>query len=492
MIKTSNKDLNKILIEEAERREQIRRNRRRRERAETIEERRKARREKREQKIKEARRKAEAEAETPRQRKELKINTVSNKAFLALYYDKRLFIGTKEVKEASEFVKGKNIQDNEVLTYLRHLNPLVKLNSTAFIRLNKIRELVIGSNCQNSPLAREYIRKFKGGRGELINPLTNEIGKEKAVLSFRNIGYDFDRVIILGYPPILEEIRREYKTVETVNNGFYMFETDKTPIIGLNCLRKDEKQALKSIKAEKENKETKEEAKELLKASEVEENIEYETNYLRFYSSKELFYLIKEVEKEAEETEHHKRLLKILNAIKEKREAKEERERGIKESLTDLMEEAENRQTLFRGNKRGKPLYNVKTGITRGTTQPKFQRREEDIKQIRKEVRREKREKEARKTANPFKDFLMVLNAMKKERQNNYIIARTIRKQQKKRQQIKEEETTFINSLYGDLNPYDLKLMKADHKTETTFITGFELVIEESKRNIERKFKTYE
>lgn len=246
-----------------------------------------------------------------------------------------------------------------------------------------------------------------------------------------------------------------------------------------------------------------------------------------------------------------KALLKVLNGYKQTAELQEE----LQESIEEQLKEAET-QHESKHSKKGKNKYNTKIGLTKPNRKPTHQetkyknnnkelrnthpnklfimmnKTEEEkkakknslqsirllnevkqektsrnrkatarenntrelkrIRAIKEEVRREKREEEARKTADPFKDLLRILNELKRERQNkDYKTAKRIREQNKKAHQIKQEETAFINSLYGDLNPYDLKLMKADHKQETNFINGLQLVIEESKRNIERKYKTY-
>lgn len=344
----------------------------------------------------------------------------------------------------------------------------------------------------------------------------------------------------------------------------------KAETIGLNEITDTEKEALKKAHRKPQKFETQEQATELLRIAykadgrQTQKNIEYDlkTNpnikAIKTESSNNIFYIINEVEEQANrETKakatekKEKALIKILQGFKQTAELQEE----LQESVQEQLQEAET-QHESKHNKKGKNKYNTKIGLTKPNRKPTHQetkyktnnkelrnthpnklfimmnKTEEEkkakrngllsirllnevkqektsrqrketarenntrelkrIRAIKEEVRREKREEEARKTANPFKDLLRILNEMKRERQNkDYKTAKRIREQNKKAHQIKQEETAFINSLYGDLNPYDLKLMKADHKTETTFINGLQLVIEESKRNIERKYKTY-
>ena len=445
--------------------------------------------------------------EAPEPEEAQSIKPISNKSFLMLYYSKRLFIGGKE---ASQLLRGAEPEDNEILQHLRHLNPTAKITEKVKIKTADLKEVVFNSNGAKSPTAQKYIAQFRKGRGEPTNPVKNELGGYKPVLSYRNIGYDYDRIIIIGKPATVKGIAEEYKRRETIKNGYYDFieseenkgkrkhqttsgeirktrrtrarnkkhaqamfnyytrngkrplfklkhpgnryltiaealkvamknkginqvveamkvfnriteimeackthiyytaETEavrlKTEVQGLNGLTETEKEAIKRAETRGSHRETAEEVQELFRIAKATDgrqkikNIEYdiraETKYLRSYGATELYYIFSEVEEQADKTKKETALLNVIGGYKDTAEAREDRERGLKESITETEAEADNRQTVFKANKKGKSIYSTKAGITARNRSPtaqeyKFRRNNPQLKGLSSETIKE-------------------------------------------------------------------------------------------------------
>lgn len=424
--------------------------------------------------------------EAPEPEKAPRVTPISNKTFLMLYYSKRLFIGGKE---ASQLLTGAEPQENDIIRHLRHLNPSAKVTERVKIKTADLKEVVFNSNGAQSPTAKDYLAQFRKGRGEPINPVNNELGVHKPILSYRNIGYDYDHIIVLGKPATVRGIAEEYQRRNTIENGYYNFiESEehrgkrkhqtvkgeikttrherarspehikallnyctkrgkrkafktknsnkpnlsiiealklveemqginqvvqgfkifnfiaglkehyktakyltinseaielKTEVQGLNGLTEEEKQAIKRAETRTSHRETGEEVKELFKIARstdgrqsiknIEHDIRAETKYLRGYKATELYYICSAVEEEADKSKKETALLNVVEGYKDTAEAREERERGLNESLTETEAEADNRQTIFKANKKGKSLYSTKTGITARNRAPTAQ-----------------------------------------------------------------------------------------------------------------------
>ena len=166
----------------------------------------------------------------------------------------------------------------------------------------------------------------------------------------------------------------------------------KTERRGINNLTETEKEAInKTGTGGEARKETEARAKELLEIAEAQDgrqtifNIEYdlrteaEVKALRAETSTVLYFLIQEVEEQAELIEikakgkvighkHTKKATALLNTLKGLKDTAERREE-IQESIEEQQAEADRRSTN-KANKKGKNRYNTKTGIQAPNRKP--------------------------------------------------------------------------------------------------------------------------
>ena len=661
--------------------------------------------------------------ETEKAKYTAKINKLSQKSFICLYNSNRVIYEDKTLKPTTH--------KEDLIKFLRRKNPIIELTSNGKhkAKTNELKQVVFKTEEAKTPQALKYILSFKGEAEKATNTQTNELNKEKPILSYNNIGYEDNEIIIIGKEKQLKPIIRRFNQLNKVENQNYDFIKDnedktsrrkteteeeaeiktrtirgnrtaeerkaflnhllkhkevilnktyeeqvnyinyclyysyevlevkapiKTKVRGLNRIRNDEKEALRkahktTTEAREETrkeaqylinlfKEEEEEAKRIAEAEATNlinmalkqdkrqsiKNIEYEirnksiirlyntaelneiveeirnkaqprtkgenkalmallnvlngltntvhikteaeekTEYLRTRTPTELYFIIKELEEEAEVTEKTKALIRVLEAIKERKEEEE----AIKQTIEEEEKEKE-KQHEFKANKKSKNKYNTKKGLTTPNRTPtareeRFKRNNENLKslgsekleeirgktetekkiklnvlrhlislkeveeeaeerkrereaeeeetkatarrnntrslnrirKIKQEVREEKaeaRRKAEAESRNRPTDLIEIARGLKAEEQRKQgtPIADRIRQQAHQRNQIKQDINELYKSIYGELNttPQERKIFKAELNTD--FKTALEIVINESKANIKRKYSRY-
>lgn len=658
--------------------------------------------------------------ETEKAQYTAKVSKLSQKSFICLYNSNRVIYEDKTLKPTTH--------KEDLIKFLRRKNPVIELTSNGKhkAKTNELRQVVFKTEEAKTPKALKYILSFKGEAEKATNTQTNELNKEKPILSYNNIGYEPNEIIIIGEKRQLKSIIRKFKQLNKVENQYYDFIKDedktsrrkteteeeaeiktrtirgnrtekerkaflehllkhkevilnktyeeqvnyinyclyysyevlevkapiKTKVRGLNRIRNDEKEALKKTTQTEAREETRKEARYLINLFKEEEeeaeriaeaeatnlinialkqdkrqsikNIEYEirkksiirlyntaelneiveeiknkaqprtkgenkalmallnvlngfkntvhikteaeekTEYLRTRTPTELYFIIKELEEEAEATEKTKALIRVLEAIKERKEEEE----AIKQTIEEEEKEKE-KQHEFKANKKNKNRYNTKIGLTTPNRKPtakeeRFKRNNENLKglsiekleeirgktetekkiklnvlrhlislkeveeeaeerkrereaeeeetketarrnntrslkrirKIKQEVREEKaeaRRKAEAESRNRPTDLIEIARGLKAEEQRKQgtPTADRIKQQAHQRNQIKQDINELYKAVYGELNttPQEKKIFKAELNTD--FKTALEIVIDESKKNIKRKYSRY-
>lgn len=660
--------------------------------------------------------------ETEKAKYTAKINKLSQKSFICLYNSNRVIYEDKTLKPTTH--------KEDLIKFLRKKNPVIELTSNGKhkAKTNELKQVVFKTEEAKTPKALKYILSFKGEAEKATNTQTNELNKEKPILSYNNIGYEPNEIIIIGEEKQLKPIIRRFKQLNKIESQYYDFIQDnedktsrrkteteeeaeiktrtirgnrtaeerkaflnhllkhkevilnktyeeqvnyinyclyysyevlevKAPITtktrGLNRIRNDEKEALRKAQPRTEaREETRKEAQYLINLFKEEEeeaeriaeaeatnlinialkqdkrqsikNIEYEirnksiirlyntselnkitekirnkaqprtkgenkaltallnvlnglkntihikteaeekTEYLRTRTPTELYFIIRELEEEAEATEKIKTLIRVLEAIKERKEEEE----AIKQTIEEEEKEKE-KQHEFKANKKGKNKYNNKIGLTTPNRTPtakeeRFKRNNENLKslstekleeirgktetekkiklnvlrhlislkEVEEEAEERKREREAKETEtkatarrnntrslkrirkikqevreekaearrkaeaesrNRPTDLIEIARGLKAEEQRKQgtPTADRIKQQAHQRNQIKQDINELYKSVYGELNttPQEKKIFKAELNTD--FKTALEIVKEESKNNIKRKYSRY-
>lgn len=439
--------------------------------------------------------KAKAEEENPKERR--RTTTTKTKTTIKTIRGNRTRKQAERMKRSlilnKDFITSQPIEEqakiiNKALFYEIKLKEVETETKTETIGLNEItdteKEAIKKANRKPQKFETQEIAR------DLIKIAHEADGRQKQ----KNIEYD------LRNNPQVKAIK-----AETSNNIYFIInevEEEANRPTKAKATEKKEKALIKVLQGFKQTAELKEELQESIEEQLKEAETQHESHHNKKgknkYNTKiglttpnrKPTHQERKYKKNNEELRntHPAKLFIMMNKTEADKKAKINSLQSIR-LLNEVRQEAQEETS------RGKATAREREEARRRrkeTARENNTRELKRIQEIREEVRREKKEAEARKTADPFQDLLRLLHEMKKEEQNkDYKTAQRIREQNKKAHQIKQEETEFIKSIYGDLKPYELKLMKADHKTETSFITGLELVIKESKRNIQRKYKTY-
>lgn len=155
-----------------------------------------------------------------------KAEALTNKDFITLYYSNVLILGKENPREKDP---KDQLQENEIIKFLKHLNPLVRLNQRVKTPFNDLVRLSYSINEANTPQALKYLLTFKGKAERVTNTQTNEIGKIKPILSYNFIGYEPNKIIIYGEKTTIKAIEKRFNKLNSIENGYYDFigEEDK-------------------------------------------------------------------------------------------------------------------------------------------------------------------------------------------------------------------------------------------------------------------------
>ena len=217
-----------------------------------------------------------------------------------------------------------------------------------------------------------------------------------------------------------------------------------------------------------------------------------------------MYYISNEVEEQAEaETKKTTALLNVLLSFKQTAELRED----IQETIEEQQGEAD-RRSEFKANKKHKNRYNTKYGILTESRNPQKMRNEtnkqrkltkiaiKERKQEEQKNREQEIKQEARTQRTTAPNFIKLLWNTHEYRQRNekYKGAEIIENntnRNRRNKHIKKLEIKILNSIYGERTPQEIKMLLKDHKKDNEFKTGLQIIQEESKANIRRKYKIY-
>ncbi|MBQ4178648.1 MAG: hypothetical protein II598_02765 [Elusimicrobia bacterium] len=224
------------------------------------------------------------------------------------------------------------------------------------------------------------------------------------------------------------------------------------------------------------------------------EEIRQEVEYLKTRTANELFYIIRALE-EQEDTKRTAQAIEILTEMKEKREQQQE--------VTETIEEQENKENKaiqFKANKKSKSKYKTNTGLTRPNGNPQTtHRRTRNLKPLiiaKREVQAEKQAKEQQEQANERNrptDLKQIQYGIlwREQREAGTPTADRIRREAHRRNEQRKHEEAVYKSIYGELNTGREKQALKAELIADSFKTGLQIVKEESKKNIQRKYSRY-
>lgn len=154
------------------------------------------------------------------------ITKLTNKDFICLYYSNRLLIGRRNPREADPKDK---LQEGEVLKYLRHLNPFVKMvdNGKATEPISNLYRIAYETDQANTPEAIRYLLSFKGEPTKATNTQTGQNGNRQAILSYNNIEYEPNEIIIIGKKASIQNIKNKFERLNNIKNSYYDFREEK-------------------------------------------------------------------------------------------------------------------------------------------------------------------------------------------------------------------------------------------------------------------------
>lgn len=159
---------------------------------------------------------AEAEAETEAENRKKHtgvIKPLSDKSFICLYNSKRLIYNGK-------LLNPKTHREDIILLFLKRKRPQVELTSNGRIKreLKQLKQLTLKTDQAKTKQALKYILSFTGKADKATNTQVNELGKEKPILSYNNIGYEPNEIIIIAETPVLKSIQRKYNKLNKENH----------------------------------------------------------------------------------------------------------------------------------------------------------------------------------------------------------------------------------------------------------------------------------
>lgn len=144
---------------------------------------------------------------------------LSNKSFIVLYNSKRIiYNGERLNKETHE--------ERIIINYLKTQNPFILLteNGEEAERTNQLKQVSYNLYRDiKTPQAKKYLLSFRGEAEKAGNHKQRGNGTHRPIISYTNIGYEPNEIILIGREADINQIIRIITSKNKPHNQFYNF-----------------------------------------------------------------------------------------------------------------------------------------------------------------------------------------------------------------------------------------------------------------------------